>query len=51
MRRLERGDTAEPIYTNLIDGEVPLFLDLHYLHRDPALAESAIRKLETKSQQ
>jgi hypothetical protein len=24
-------------------------LDAHYLHRDPALAESAIRKLETRT--
>ena len=29
--------------------DVRSILDSHYLHRDPALAESAIRKLETKS--
>jgi len=28
--------------------EVRSILDAHYLHRDPALAESAIRKLETR---
>jgi hypothetical protein len=27
--------------------DVRSILDAHYLHRDPALAESAIRKLET----
>jgi len=29
--------------------DVRSILDAHYLHRDPALAESAIRKLETRS--
>jgi hypothetical protein len=28
--------------------DVRSILDANYLHRDPALAESAIRKLETK---
>ena len=27
--------------------DVRAILDAHYLHRDPALAESAVRKLET----
>ncbi|TVR06368.1 MAG: integrase [Salinarimonadaceae bacterium] len=30
--------------------DVRSILDAHYLHRDPALAESAIRKLETRTQ-
>lgn len=30
--------------------DVRSILDAHYLHRDPALAESAVRKLETKKQ-
>lgn len=30
--------------------EVRSILDAHYLHRDPALAENAIRKLETRTQ-
>jgi integrase len=29
--------------------DVRSFLDAHYLHRDPALAESAIRKLERRT--
>jgi len=29
--------------------DVPSILDAHYLHRDPALAESAIRKLEKRT--
>jgi integrase len=29
--------------------DVAAILDAHYLHRDPALAESAIRKLETRA--
>jgi integrase len=29
--------------------DVRSILDAHYLHRDPALAESAIRKLETRT--
>ncbi len=28
-------------------GDVRSILDAHYLHRDPRLAEAAIRKLET----
>jgi hypothetical protein len=28
---------------------VRAILDTHYLHRDPALAESAIRKLENRT--
>jgi hypothetical protein len=31
--------------------DVRSILGAHYLHCDPALAESAIRKLETKSKQ
>ena len=30
--------------------DVRSILDTHYLHRDPALGESAIRKLETRSE-
>ena len=29
--------------------DVRSILDAHYLHRDPALAESAIRKLENRT--
>jgi hypothetical protein len=29
--------------------DVRSILDAHYLHRDPALAESAIKKLESTS--
>jgi hypothetical protein len=29
--------------------DVRSILDAHYLHRDPALGESAIRKLETRT--
>jgi hypothetical protein len=29
--------------------DVRAILDSHYLHRDPALAEAAIRKLETRT--
>ena len=34
---------------NSLRAVVAAILDAHYLHRDPALAESAIRKLETRT--
>jgi hypothetical protein len=35
-----------PLLTGHALRDVRSILDAHYLHRDPALAESAIRKLE-----
>jgi integrase len=36
-------------FTGLSLKSVQAILDAHYLHRDPALAESAIRKLERRT--
>ena len=44
LGRLHRAEIATITGHSLRD--VRSILDAHYLHRDPALAESAIRKLE-----
>ena len=47
---LVMGTEAEiATVTGLSLASVRAILDAHYLHRDPALAESAIRKLETRT--
>jgi hypothetical protein len=35
--------------SSLLPRPLPPILDVHYLHRDPELAESAIRKLEKRT--
>ena len=49
MTRLALGGASEAeiaIYSGLSLADVRDILDRHYLSRDPALAESAVRKLE-----
>ena len=52
VTRLALADCTEPEIATITGHtlrSVRAILDTHYLHRDPALAESAIRKLEART--